>query len=141
MPKKQPTPAPDPARAANARILADRQGRIDEKLKEIPDLGLGLKEKEPATAGEFFAGNGLDEFDKKAYGDPATTSVRWVYGPDSLIDTCPAMLATIEREGLEAYAEATRKAILTREHEAVADPIMRRGLFAAIKKFCIVQVA
>lgn len=130
MPRKTPRPAPDPAQAANARILADRQDRIDEKMKAIPDLGLDLKESPPASADEF-----LDEWDKKAFGRHAETTTRWVYGPDPLIDNCPALAQAIQKEGLEAFAEATRIAILMREHEAVADPIMRRGLYGAIQKF------
>jgi hypothetical protein len=134
--RNQPKPAPDPARAANQRILADRQERIDDKMKAIPDLGLGLQEP-PETAAQFLN----DAWDKAAFGAPAETISRWVYGPDPLIDTCPALLAAIEKEGLEAFAEATAAAILVKEHEAVQDPIMRRGLYAAIKKFGKEQVA
>jgi hypothetical protein len=136
-----PPAAPDPARQANEKVLADRQARIDEHMKAIPDLGLDLKAEVPESAEKFFAGNGMDEWDKKAFGDPARTTTRWVYGPDPLIDTCPALLAAIEKEGLDAYAEFTRAAILLKEHEAVPDPIMRRGLYAAIKKFGKEQVA
>jgi hypothetical protein len=131
-----PKPAPDPARAANTRILADRQQRLDDKMQAIPDLGLDLEEQ-PQTATEFLR----DAWDKAAFGAPPETITRWVYGPDPLIDTCPALLAAIEREGLEAYAQATAQAILVKEHEAVPDPVMRRGLYAAIKKFGKEQVA
>lgn len=131
MAKQTPRPAPDPAREANRRILADRQKRIDAKMKAIPDLGLDLKAKEAENATEFLR----DAWDKKAFGEERPTVTKWVYGPDPLIDECPALLAAIEREGLEAYAEATAAAILIKEHEAVPDPLMRKGLYAAIRKF------
>jgi hypothetical protein len=133
--------APDPARAANERVLADRQARIDEKMKEIPDLGLKLKAEEPKSAADLFAGNGLDEFDKKAFGNAAQTTVRWVYGPDPLVDTCPEMMALIQREGLDATADIFRRTILLKEHEAAADEVLRRGIFYGIKKFGKQKVA
>jgi hypothetical protein len=131
--------APDPAQAANEKVLADRQARLDAQMKEIPDLGLGLKDEGPKDANEFFAG--LDTWDKQAFGNPATTTVRWVYGPSPLIDGCPHMLALVEREGLEATAELFRKTILLKQHEAVGDEILRRGIFHGIKRFGVEKVA
>jgi hypothetical protein len=122
-------------------VLADRQARIDAKMEAIPDLGLGLKAEEPTSAADFFAGNGLDEWDKKAYGDPAQTTVRWVYGPDPLVDTCPQMMAFIQKEGLQSAADIFYTTILVKEHEAAADEVMRKGLFYAIKRFGKEKVA
>jgi hypothetical protein len=134
--RRPPSPAPDPAKVANQKVLADRQARLDANMKEIPDLGLGLKSKEAASATEFF-----DQFDKKAFGRPSTTTTRWVYGPDPLIDESPQMLALIEREGLEAAADLFRKTILLKEHEAMGDEVLRRGVYYAIQKFGAKKVA
>lgn len=128
--------APDPAQATNKKILADRQERIDAKMQAVPDLGLHL-DKEPATAAEFLD----DAFDKKAYGEPAKTVTRWVYGPDQLVDTCPAMMQFVEKHGLEETAQMYYLTILDKEHEAAADDIMRRGLAAAIRRFGKEKVA
>lgn len=134
MPRKQ-TPA-DPAQIANAKVLADRQERLDAQMKALPDLGLGLDQKPAASAEEFF-----DEFDKKSFGDPMQTVTRIVYGPDPLIDDCPAMKERIEQMGLEAYADMTAQTILQKEHEAMPDPLMRKALFMAIRQFGKQKVA
>ena len=126
----------DPAEAANARILADRQARIDQaKASETlaTDLGLNLKPKqsEADNPADFLR----DEWDKKTFGDAIPTYTRIVYGPDPLLITCPEMKAQIEKIGLENYAGATAEAILLKEERAVKDPIMQKGLRAAIAKF------
>lgn len=131
--------APDPAQATNEKVLADRQARIDAKMTAVPDLGLNLKDEAPKDAAEFFAG--LDQWDKKAFGDRATVTVRWVYGPDPLVDTCPQMMALVEREGLESVAELYRTTILLKQHEAAGDEILRRGIFHGIKQFGKEKVA
>lgn len=136
------TPATDPAEAANKRILADRQDRIDQKKAVetlATDLGLDLKDPEP------IADNPTDflreEWDKKTFGDTIPTYTRVVYGPDPLLISCPAMKAQIENVGLENYAMATAEAILLREDKAAADPIMQKGLRAAIARFGKIAVA
>ncbi|GEM_PF-4823395 len=136
MPTKPTRTAPDPARAANKKVLQDRQDRIDAKMKEIPDLGLNLKAQEPGTAAEFF-----DEFDKKAFGAAAHTTVRWVYGPDTLVDDSPQMMELLQREGKESTAEIYRRLILEKQHEAAGDEVLRKGLYYAIQKFGVEKVA
>lgn len=126
----------DPAQAANEQVLERRQERIDARMREVPDLGLGLESK-AETPAEFLR----DAWDKAAFGDEPKTITRWVYGPDPLIDQCPEFKKAIEEHGLQAYAEATARAIVLFEEKAVPDPVMRRGLFAAIKKFGKEQVA
>lgn len=135
-------PAADPAGEANRRILADRQARLDEKAAvEVlaTDLGLDLKDEESKAdnASDFLR----DEWDRKTFGDSIPTYTRVVYGPDPLLISCPAMKASIENIGLEAYANATMEAILLKEDRAVADPIMQKGLRAAISRFGAASVA
>lgn len=134
--KRKAPPVIDPADAANKRILAERQQRIDAKKAEATlasDLGLDLKEPAPiATNADDFL---HDEWDRKTFGDAIPTYSRVVYGPDPLLVTCPQMKATIERIGLEEYANTTAETILLKEHNAVTDPIMQRGLRAAIARF------
>jgi hypothetical protein len=140
-PRKRP-PAADPAEAANKRILADRQNRID-NAKAVDtlatDLGLDLKDPEPTAdnPADFLR----EEWDKKTFGDAIPTYTRTVYGPDPLLISCPAMKAAIENIGLENYANATAEAILLKEDKAVADPIMQKGLRAAISRFGKIAVA
>ena len=134
--KKKLADAPDPAEVANKRILADRQARIDQK-KAVEtlstDLGLDLKDPEPVADNplEFLS----EEWDRKTFGDAIPTYTRVVYGPDPLLISCPAMKAQIENIGLENYANATAEAILLKEDKAVPDPIMQKGLRAAISRF------
>jgi hypothetical protein len=135
-------PANDPAEAANARILADRQQRIDTQVAEktlASDLGLDLKEPEP------LADNPVDflseEWDRKTFGDAIPTFSRVVYGPDPLLISMPHMKATIEKIGLEEYAKATAEAILQFEEKAVPDALMQKGLRTAIAKFGVDSVA
>lgn len=122
-------PAADPAAAANRAVLAERQARIDKQLREIPDLGLDLQQT--GSVDEFLR----DEFDKKAFGDAAQTTTKIVFGPDPLLDSCPAFKERLEKLGREDMAEGTRRAILQFEHRAVPDPVMQTGLFKAIRKF------
>ena len=135
-------PAADPATAANQRILADRQQRIDEKSAVetlAMDIGLDIKEEESkaGNATEFLT----EEWDRKTFGDAIPTYTRVVYGPDPLLISCPAMKAAIEKIGLEEYAGATAKAILQFEEKAVPDPVMRKTLAAAIAHFGVEKVA
>lgn len=135
-------PASDPAQDANKRILADRQDRIDSaKAVETlaTDLGLDLKDPEPVAdnPADFLR----EEWDKKTFGDTIPTYTRVVYGPDPLLISCPAMKEAIETIGLENYANATAEAILLKEDKAVPDPIMQKGLRAAIARFGKIAVA
>jgi len=137
--KKAPV---DPADVANKRILADRQERIDKKKAEetlATDLGLNLKPPEPVADNpdDFLR----DEWDKKTFGDSIPTYTRTVYGPDPLLISCPEMKASIEKIGLENYAGATAEAILLKEDRAVKDPVMQKGLRAAIARFGVQSVA
>lgn len=134
--KMKAPPAADPARAANRRILADRQRRLDAQEAEkilASDLGLNMKDPEPVAdnPADFLA----DEWDRKTFGDALPTYTRILYGPDPLLITCPAMKAKIEEIGLEEYANATAEAILLYEDKAVPDPLMRKGLRGAIGRF------
>jgi hypothetical protein len=133
-------PAPprptDPATDANKRILADRQSRIDAQSAVrtlATDLGLDLKDPEPTADNvvDFLA----EEWDRKTFGDAIPTYTRVVYGPDPLLISCPQMKATIERIGLQEYANTTAETILLLEEKAVPDPIMQKGLRAAIARF------
>jgi hypothetical protein len=123
----KPAPAPDPATAHNRKVLRERQARLDAEMKEIPDLGLNIQD-EPQSAAEFLR----DAWDKAAFGDELRTVTRWVYGPDPLLDQSPSVLAALEKYGREEYANATAAAILLKGEEAASDPVMRRGLYAAI---------
>jgi hypothetical protein len=125
----------DPAQAANELVLEQRQARIDATMRVVPDLGLDLNK--PETAAEFLR----DSWDKAAFGEEPKTVTKIVYGPDPLLDSCPAFKEAIEKNGKDAYAEATAAAIRRFEHRAVPDPVMQRGLFAAIKKFGVEAVA
>lgn len=135
-PRKIKPPANDPAELSNARILADRATRIEQKVAEktlANDLGLDLKDPVPESdnALEFLS----DSWDRKTFGDAIPTYTRVVYGPDPLLISCPKMKETIERLGLEEYANTTAETILLKEEHAVADPIMKTGLRAAIARF------
>jgi hypothetical protein len=127
----------DPAQAANEKVLAEREARIEAKRRPLPDLGLEIAQNEPASAAEFLA----DAFDKRTFGPPAETISKVVYGPDPLLDQCPGMKAAIEKIGLHDYAEATRRAILNKGAMAVGDGVLRQGLHAAISKFGAEKVA
>ena len=137
-----PKTPPDPSQALNDRILADRQARIDKQKAEetlATDLGLNLKPPEPEAenAADFLR----DEWDKKTFGESIPTYTRIVYGPDELLTRCPEMRAQIENIGLENYAHATAEAILLKEERAVKDPVLQRGLRAAIARFGVQSVA
>jgi hypothetical protein len=135
-------PVLDPAEAANKRILADRQQRLDDKAAVdtfATDLGLDLKD--PPSLADNPADFLADEWDRKTFGDAIPTYTRVVYGPDPLLISCPHMKAAIEKIGLESYANATMEAILLKEDKAVADPIMQTGLRAAIARFGVSAVA
>jgi hypothetical protein len=137
--KKKPV---DPAEEANKRILADRQARIDRAAAVetlATDLGLDLKPPEPVAdnPADFLR----EEWDKKTFGDAIPTYSRVVYGPDPLLITCPEMKARIEQIGLENFANATAEAILLKEDRAAPDPIMQKGLRAAIARFGVASVA
>jgi hypothetical protein len=122
--------AKDPADTANRAVLAKRQELIDEHLREIPDLGLDI-EQPAASAAEVLR----DAWDRKVFGDEPKTISRVVYGPDPLLDSCPAFKEAIEKNGKADYAEATAAAIMRFGHKAVPDPVMQKGLFKAIQRF------
>lgn len=130
MAKKRVVEQPDPAQAANQRVLEDRAKRIQAQEPAL-DLDLQLKEAEPANAVEFLR----DAFDKRNFGEPLPTVKRIIYGPDPLLKACPEMRARIEKIGLEAFAHTTAETILLREEMAVPDPLMRKQLRAAIARF------
>ena len=140
--RKQPDT--DPAILANRRILADRKQRLDavDAAKVLAvDIGLDMREPDSTSTADNAAEFLRDEWDRKAFGDSVPTYTRTIYGPDPLLLTCPAMKLSIEKIGLEAYASATAQAIIDHEERAVPDPIMRRGLRAAIQKFGTEEVA
>lgn len=126
----------DPAEAANQNVLAGIAERAEAARVPIPDLGLGLQEKQAANASEF-----VDAWDKSTFGEVGPTITRTVYGPDPLFDSCPGMRAAIERVGLHDYAMATAGAILKNGPMAVADSLLRKGLATAISKFGVESVA
>ncbi|HWE51393.1 MAG TPA: hypothetical protein VG273_16495 [Bryobacteraceae bacterium] len=137
--RKHPVPVgrkADPVQPINDQVLADREARIENDRRQIPDLGLGLEEPEPATAAEF-----IDEFDKKAFGEDVPTYSRIVYGPDPLFDQCPSMRAAIEKIGLHDYAEVVFREIVKNRETAFSDQILQRGIAAGINKFGVEQVA
>lgn len=119
--------------ASNAKILADRQARIEAARPIIPDLGLGLKqeEPEPATASEF-----MDVFDKKAFGDGSEATItKIIYGPDPLCDNSPSFREALEKYGREDLAGMYQEAIILKGVQAMPDKMMAKALGAAIDKF------
>lgn len=139
--RRKPTPAPDPARAANAKVLEDRRKRMEEEERNKPaplDLGLDLKEEPEATnAVEFLQ----DEFDRKNFGEEVPTYTRIIYGPDPLLTASPELRNNIDAVGLERYADATFEAIMKFGEKAVPDPLMRKALARALAKFGTAEVA
>jgi len=128
---RRPAPAADPVQAANEQVLKMREERILNSIPEPVDLGLDLKDKEPAgNAAEF-----IDEWDRKAFGDPVATITRVVYGPDPLVDSNPHMRLMLERHGLVDYAAATFDAVMTKGAGAFQDEMLKRGARAAIARF------
>jgi hypothetical protein len=131
--KRKPS---DPAALANARVLADRQARIEVQENEktfATDLGLDLKD--PVSTADNATDFLADEWDRRTFGDAIPTITRVLYGPDPLLISCPEMKAAIEAVGLEQYANATAEAILLHEEKAVRDSILQKGLRAAIARF------
>jgi hypothetical protein len=120
--------------ASNKRILDDRQERIDARRPILPDLELGLVKDvapEPASATEF-----MDQFDKKAYGDGREATItKIIYGPDPLVDNCPAFREALERYGREDLAANYEEAILDKGVGAMPDRLMAKALGAAINSF------
>lgn len=140
--KKVIPPAADPAEAANARILAGIKSRDEQKQHEATlasDLGLDLKE--PESTADNPADFLRDEWDRKTFGDSIPTYTRILYGPDPLLISCPSMKVDIERMGLEEYAIATAETMLLKQERAVPDPVMQKGLRAAIARFGVEAVA
>lgn len=141
---KKAAPAPDPATAANKQILDGIAKRASEKAAVdtfAQDLGLDIKPPDSTSTADNPDEFLRDEWDRKAFGDPVPTYTRIIYGPDPLLSTCPQMKEQIEQIGLEKYATATAEAILVRQEKAVSDPIMQKGLRAAIAKFGVASVA
>lgn len=142
MPRKPVIQQTDPATLANARILEQRDQRIRKQQAEqtlAGDIGLNLQHPESAAdnAVDFLA----DEWDRKTFGDSIPTFRRIMYGPDTLLTSCPDMKAKIEQYGLETYANSTMEAILLKEERAVPDPILQKALLGAIKRFGVASVA
>jgi len=139
MSKRKPL---DPAEVANKRILAERQSRIDAKKAEetlASDLGLDIPppKTESNDPVEFLR----DEFDRKTFGEALPTYTRIVYGPHPLLTNFPDIKDRIESMGLERYAEVTAETIRLKGEKAVPNPVMQRGLRAAIAKFGVETVA
>jgi hypothetical protein len=142
MSTRRKAPVIDPAQIANKRILKDREERIQaEKDKETLATNLGLniqpEKKESDDPVEFLR----DEFDRKTFGEAFPTYTRLVYGPSELLTNFPDVRERIEEMGLERYAELTAETIRLKGEKAVPNPMMQRGLRAAIRKFGIDRVA
>lgn len=134
MSTKKKSPILDPAAAANQRVLAEREERIkQQQLADAPiDLGLGLKdEPRSATVDEFLR----DEWDKKVFGEPPKLTTRIIYGPDPIVNQCPAFHERLEKFGKEAVGRAFQELILKKGEDAATDAIMKKGLRASIAKF------
>jgi hypothetical protein len=132
----------DPADAANKRVLEERQARIDQRENEktlATDLGLNIQPEKPESDDpvEFLR----DEFDRKTFGEVYPTYTRVVYGPHPMLDNYPELRERLESMGLERYAEMTAETIRLKGDKAVPNPVMQRGLRAAIAKFGIEKVA
>lgn len=136
----------DPAEALNAKVLEDRAERIRKKEKTkvaIADAADQVVREiipegpAPASAAEFLN----DEWDRSVFGDPIPTYKKLVYGPDRLLEMNPGLREKLEAQGLERYANATAELILTQGANAVPDPLMRKGLAAAIARFDVQSVA
>lgn len=140
--KKVVPPANDPSEVLNKQILSEIKVRDAQKQHEktlATDLGLDLKD--PESTADNPADFLRDEWDRKTFGDSIPTYTRILYGPDPLLISCPSMKADIERMGLEEYSIATAETILLREEKAVPDPVMQKGLRAAIARFGVASVA
>lgn len=127
----------DPAKANNEAVLAEREERIEAARKPIPDLGLGLEDKKPKTANEYFR----DEFDRKAFGDEKATITKVIYGPDPLVDECPEFRLKLEQHGIQDFAALMEEAVLQKGTSAMPNKLMQRALQNAINQFGREQVA
>lgn len=138
-------PIVDPAQAANERILAERQARIDKKAQQQASEAVAaeriaeqiLPESTATDAVEFLK----DEFERKNFAEQLPTITRRVYGPHPLLDGCPEMKERLQKLGLEEYARVTYETIMKKGPAAVPDAIMRKGLERAIAKFGRERVA
>jgi len=132
------TPETAATEAANRQVLADREKRLEKAATPTVDLGLDLETRpeEPATVDDF-----MDEFDRRAYGDPRPTITKIVYGPDPLVDQFPEFRERLEEDGIERFAEATYQLIVEQGAAALPDPRMRKQFNSAILKFGKAAVA
>lgn len=130
--RKRKLPIDDPAKLANARILAAREQRIiDQEIANTLDLGLKIEQKQPETAAELLR----DEWDKKAFGDVPKLTTHVVYGPDPLVDNCPAFHDYLEKHGKEGLALLFQELILRKGEMAAPDAVMRVGIRKSIARF------
>lgn len=140
MARKVVTAQPDPDQATNARVLAAREKLIREKKarEAVPDLGLEIEQpvSQATDPAQFLA----DEFDRKAFGEPHMMQ-KTVYGPDSLLRSCPELYAKLEQYGLEDYAEMAAETIRTKREQAFSDPVLKQGIRGALAKFGVEPVA
>ena len=131
MPRSRPKQL-DPAEVANKKILAGiEERRFEKEAAESLDLGLKLKEVPATTAAELLH----DQWDKEAYGDKIKTTTRVIYGPDPIVNNCPAFHERLEKFGLEAVAEAFCELIMQKGEFAAPDPIMSKGIRLSIARF------
>jgi hypothetical protein len=128
-------PQPDPDAVSNAKVLADRQKRIQAEAPAAPSR-TASPESTSTDPLEFLT----DEFDRKYFGDQCPTIERIVYGPDSLLDD-PAFKERIERFGVEEVAEASAKAIIDKGALSQPNVVLQAALAKAIRKFGVEAVA
>ena len=145
MSTRRKAPVIDPAQIANKRILKDREERIQaEKDKETLATNLGLniavslRRRNPMIPWSSFA---TSLRNRKTFGEAFPTYTRLVYGPSELLTNFPDVRERIEEMGLERYAELTAETIRLKGEKAVPNPMMQKGLRAAIRKFGIDKVA
>jgi hypothetical protein len=140
MARKPVLPQPDPDQASNARVLAQREKRIQARVaaETPPDLGLEMEQpvSQATDPAEFLA----DEFDRKAFGEPRMMQ-KTVYGPDPLLRSCPDLYAKLEKYGLEDYAEMAAETIRQKQDQAFPDPVLKAGIRGAIGRFGVEPVA
>jgi len=127
-------PQPDPDAVSNARVLADRQRRIDAEAPPAP--GPAPRESSATEPLQFLE----EEFDKKYFGDECPTIERIVYGPDTLLND-PAFKERIERFGVEEVAQASAKAIIDKGALSQPNVVLQAALAKAIRKFGVEAVA
>lgn len=135
----------DPADTANKAVLAERQARIDKKVKarvvEAQQVERITEQVAPETTAASAVDFLRDEFERKSFGDQLPTIKRRVYGPHPLLDGCPEFRARLEKYGLEDFAELMRETMLQKGAASSPDPIMRQAMQRGIDKFGVEAIA